>query len=178
MRKILCSIIGASVLLAFASSSTLRAQEQPSIPPEAIQQFRAMAQQNAAQAQTRANMRTVQIALEYYATETGGTYPKSILECKPFLDGGSKKIGGTGPDFPTNAFTGATNETPYAAGISSVAQIDKMRKMPPQFTAGKAGQIGYSLLDNGNTYAVIGTDANGNAIANKDGMTLVLSNHE
>lgn len=130
----------------------------------------------AKQAQTRGNMRTVQIALEYFALYSGGVYPKSILECRKYLTGNEKNFDPKTP-FPTNAFSGATNETPYAAGVTSLTQIDKMRSMPPQFTKGKAGQIGYSVLDNGQYYALIGTDSNGNAIADKNEKTMILSNH-
>jgi hypothetical protein len=101
-----------------------------------------------------------------------------VLECKPFLEGGDKKVGGKGGPFPTNPVTGATDETPYDAEVSSVNQIEKMRSMPPQITAGEPGRIGYSVFDNGNTYAIIGTDTNGNAIPGKSGKTLVLSNHD
>jgi len=83
MRK--CCAMILIVLLAVAGANQVLAQE--SIPPEVIEAFKEFARGKARQAQTRANMRTIQIAVESYATDSGGLYPKSILECRKYLSG-------------------------------------------------------------------------------------------
>jgi hypothetical protein len=169
-----------SLLLASIWVSKSNAQEgQTGIPPEVVQEFREFARMKAQQAQTLGNMRTIQIAVESYATDSGGTYPTNISEAAPYLPGGSNKIGGTAGSWPPNAFGGA-DTPPYNAKIVSLAQVQKMRKMPPQITPGKPGEVGYSVFNNNLNYAIIGTDGNGNALPNSNdpnkGMTIVLSN--
>lgn len=141
-----------------------------------IDNFRAWAGQKAFHAGMRANMRGLQIAVETYAMESMGVYPKSVTDVAPFLEGGSGKMNGKPGAFPTNPVSGVKNELPFDAEIKQPAQITKLTKIPPQYTNGKPGQIGYSMVSNGTSYAIIGTDKNGNAIPDENGMYLILSN--
>ncbi len=178
-RKSLLAATFSSLLCSLFFGSAIYAEEDvqaPSITDADREQFRQFAQMKAFHAQMRANMRTVQIAVESYATDSPMVYPKSVKDASPYLPGGSNKIGGKPGLFPTNPVTGVANEIPFTAPINSSAQIAKMIKLPPQYTTGKAGQIGYSVFNNNKSYVIVGTDMNGNAIPEKDGTYMILSN--
>ena len=58
--------------------------------------------------------------------------------------------------------------------ITPPAEIKTPRPPPPgSFTA---GDVGYSQCDAGNSYAIVGGDANGKSVTGVGGNTLVLSN--
>lgn len=144
-----------------------------------VSDLRAIHHRRAQVAGTRGNMRTIQIAVEEYCTDSGGVYPASFTAAMPYLTGGSRKIGGTPGTLPTNYITGVTEQPVFNANIKSRVQMAAMRKIPPQLSGGKPGQVGYSMFDNGQNYAIIGTDVDGNAIPRQsDGHTLVLSNDD
>jgi hypothetical protein len=177
MKHSIAEITAICLILGF-SSGCVRSEKQPSTTTPAdttdtVSRLRAM------QEDTRDNMRSWQVAVEMYAKDSGGTYPKSVRDCASYFPGGACKLGApSAPECTTNAITGVKNELPFDAGIRDTAQINKMRKMPPQITRGKPGQVGYSVLNDGLSYAIIGTDRNGNAIEDsKTGLTLVLSHN-
>ena len=133
------------------------------------------AQQKAKTAAVRGNMRTTQIASESYATDSGGAYGAAVTDIQPYYPGGENKIGGTAGQYPTNPVTGVGNETPGAAGLTTSANITTARSTAPASFLTK-GQHGYSQVDTGNSYAVMGSDANGNHVPGTNGKQLVLSN--
>lgn len=51
-------------------------------------------------AATKGTMRTVHIAVESYATDSGGTYPDHFQDVLPYLPGGATTIGGKAGKLP------------------------------------------------------------------------------
>lgn len=126
----------------------------------------------AKQAQLRGNMRTLQIAVESYATDAGGFYPRSIdFTTKTYYPGGQdrKKAGA-----PTeNPFTGKA-EWPVMGSIMdvSIARAGKPNPILP-------GVVEYSVILDGQrqpiSYAIRGGDANGMTYM-QNGKLFILSN--
>ena len=65
------------------------------------------AQDKAREASVKANMRTTQIAAESYATDSGGYYPSTVSDMKPYFPGGNSQKNGTYGNPPVNLFTNA-----------------------------------------------------------------------
>lgn len=123
----------------------------------------------------RANMRTVQLASEFYALEHDGLYPKEVDEIKLFMPGA--EFTKSAPEGPANPFT-AKKEWPSAGSIKDVTAARSAD--PPSIEPGK---IEYSCIDNGKAYAIVGGGHDGKALpatskGTKKGTdkTLVLSN--
>lgn len=138
------------------------------------------AEQKARTAAVRGNMRTVVIASEAYATDSGGTYATdcSGTGCGPYFPGGSNAIGGSLGYYPPNPITGGV-ATPASASLNTIAAITTQRTKnagATSFTGGK-GNISYDQADAGISYAVAGGDNMGNFVSGTNGMCLVLSNN-
>ena len=132
------------------------------------------AQGKAKTAAVKGNMRTVQIAAESYATDSGGSYNNAAL-WKNYLPGGTNSIGGTPGVAPNNPMTGAVGTLPPSAFADSAA-IKAARAKSADATAFASGESGYNAVDAGVSYAVTGGDANGKCVPGVGGFTLVLSN--
>ena len=132
------------------------------------------AQGKAKTAAVKGNMRTVQIAAESYATDSGGAYNNAAV-WKNYLPGGANAMVGTAGVAPNNPMTGAVGTLPASACADSAA-IKTARAAQASTTAFAAGESGYNSADAGVSYAVTGGDANGKSVPRVGGFTLVLSN--
>jgi len=141
-------------------------------------------QNKARDASVKANMRTVQIAAESYATDNGGTYPAGSPDgsnaFSSYFPGGNSG-GGTPGNAPVNPFD---NTATWPVDIA-IANIATERGLAPAAAAvtGKArGTIGYApgptatVGANVISYGIEGADFNGNALGGNGSGTLVLSN--
>jgi prepilin-type N-terminal cleavage/methylation domain-containing protein len=134
------------------------------------------AQAKAKAASVKGNMRTIQIASESYATDSGGAYAATCGtagDACDYLPGGSNSIATkTSGTFPLNPVTGVVSTAP----TGSVSNVQTARAGTPaagKVAAGNLGFDGASLQPT--SYAVTGGDANGVQISN-GAQTLVLSN--
>lgn len=132
------------------------------------------AQKKAKSAAVKGNERTVQIASEAFATDTGGTYAAAGANLSTYLPGGSNQQAGTAGTIPTNPVTGAVSKI-AAPGLSTSAKIQAQRTTPIA-KWGNAGDLGYDQADVGNSYAVTGGDADGNYTSAIGANCLVISN--
>lgn len=128
----------------------------------------------------RANMRTVQIAAESYATDTGGMYPTAMdTAFKSYFEGGDAKGTVEGKP-PVNPFTNKgewpvigkldwkQNDDPSASHDLPGASTDVIGK----------GVLEYSPQDPPTTYAIRGGDHSGHPIDNpQNSKMMVLSNY-
>jgi hypothetical protein len=133
------------------------------------------AQHKAREASVRANMRTVQIAAESYASDHGGKYPTEVDEnFKSYFPGGS--YGGsaaTAGKPPINPYD-YQKEWPVIGHVTDVAAS----RHDPSATLEK-GTIEYSPIGGppATTYAIRGGGGDGKVIGAHDpSMALVLSN--
>lgn len=134
------------------------------------------ASQKAKSAAVRGNMRTVQIASESYATDSGGAYcPNTSYQA--FLPGGSNSIGGSTGFLPVNPITGQTS-TVVDAGLATATAISNQRTQIATSSGSPAspGNLGYCVADTGQSYAVIGADVSGKYVSGAGGTCLILSN--
>jgi prepilin-type N-terminal cleavage/methylation domain-containing protein len=124
------------------------------------------AQKKAKLSSVKANMHSLQMAAESYATDSGGNYSGLAAGVAPYLPGGTNTIGGFSGTFPTNPMTGAPNESPATCNASSTASILLYRhsQAASNVGGGTAGQISYiGIADNLNatinsSYAIMGED--------------------
>lgn len=133
-------------------------------------------QQKARAAAVKGNMRTVQIASEAYATDSGGAYAAdcSAAGCGPYFPGGNNTIGGAAPaTFYVNPMTGANMGAPAAGGV---ANVTTQRGLAASTVAVAAGACTYDSLAGNQSYAVMGGDSNGKAVSATGGKCMVLSN--
>lgn len=143
------------------------------------------AQEKAKSAAVKGNMRTVQIASESYATDSGGSYAQDCGNaaagalaggCGPYFPGGSNTLAGALGTYPTNPISGAAGAAPAAGGFTLAT-----RNAVATATAIAAGTLTYDPIQNAGgtaniSYAVCGGDSNGKAVAGLQGKCLVLSN--
>ena len=134
------------------------------------------AQQKAKLSSVKANMHTVQLAAESYATDTGGVYG-TIADCKPYFPGGSSAIGGAAGKYPTNPFTNTADQTPDDAGLADSAAIQAARAAAPGSKAGTAGNTGYAKTGDDLSYGILGYDQAGKSVAGSGNKQMVLSNN-
>lgn len=134
------------------------------------------AQDKAREASVKANMRTVQIAAETYATDNSGTYPTSVgtpLESY-FPGGGSDGVTLGTAVGPVNPFTGTAGFPTGSTMSGTAALLRAGNPMPP---TGTMGQIYFLSASPPTTYGVTGCGKTGNPL---NGLTigtyLVLSN--
>ena len=133
------------------------------------------AQGKARTAAVKGNMRTVQIASESYATDSGGGYDAGTTY-QNYLPGGSNTIaGGTKGNIPSNPVTGLAGAI-AASGLTTAAGITAQRTTAIGAAPGTKGNCSYSQADAGNSYSVVGSDNNGNYCPGVGGNCLVLSN--
>jgi prepilin-type N-terminal cleavage/methylation domain-containing protein len=133
------------------------------------------AQQKAKTASVKGNMRTVQIASESYATDTGGVYCASGTgTIVNYLPGGTNTLGGSTGNLPVNPCTNAAT----AVAAASVTNVPTQRSTAPgTFGTGNVGYSQVTVSVTGDSYAIIGGDARGQTIGGGGpGTTLVLSN--
>jgi prepilin-type N-terminal cleavage/methylation domain-containing protein len=141
------------------------------------------AQLKAKAAAVKGNMRTVQIASESFATDSGGSYADgcgnaipvnaSSGGCGPYFPGGGSSLGGKIGNYPNNPCTGAIDATPGTT--SNIAD----RTSPATSITIAIGTVHYSPIKANSaniSYAVEGGDAMGNSVAGVGGNCLVLSN--
>jgi prepilin-type N-terminal cleavage/methylation domain-containing protein len=121
------------------------------------------------------NMHLLQVATEAYSTDAGGLYGADTTSIAPYLPGGASSLNGNAGAFPTNAFTGQANETPYVETITSSAQITTTRQIGDSPSPGDIGNVGYKPCDNQSSYCVTGTDISKNRVGGAN-TTLILSN--
>ncbi len=131
------------------------------------------AQGKAKTAAVRGCMRTTQIAAESSATDTGGIYG-ALKNIKPYYPGGDNKATGTPGTVPANPVTGTTND-PGTGGLAVATDITKLRTSAPGNFLTK-GEHSYDVVDAGNSYGTVGSDANGVHVSGTNGTVLVLSN--
>lgn len=132
------------------------------------------AQGKAKTAAVKGNMRTVQIASESYATDSGGAYANGT-GYQNYLPGGSNALTGSVGTIPTNPVTGGAS-TISDAGLATASAIQTRRAAAASGQTFSAGNLGYSVADSGNSYAVLGGDNGGKAVPGVGGNCLVLSN--
>ncbi|MBX9689372.1 MAG: prepilin-type N-terminal cleavage/methylation domain-containing protein [Candidatus Obscuribacterales bacterium] len=135
------------------------------------------AQKKAKAAAIKGNMRTIQIASESYATDQGGAYAANATGAfLNYLPGGSSTAtAGTAGNIPQNPVTGAAGVI-AAGGPGTTAAIQALRAAAVAAGVAGAGDTSYCQADAGNSYAVTGSDADGNYVGGVGGKTLVLSN--
>lgn len=123
-----------------------------------------------------ANMRTIQITSENYATDSGGAYSATPTGAfLNYLPGGSNNLLGAPGNLPLNPLTGTIIVVGDAA-LTTSAQIKTLRPLVPAAGTAAAGSVAYSQADSGSSYAVTGSDVDGIYISGPGGGTLVLSN--
>ena len=131
------------------------------------------AQVKAKSASIKGSMRTVQIAAECYATDSGGTYAGTCASgaAGNYLPGGTNTLGGTCPVGLSNPCASGTYFPP-SAGVT-VVQSQRTASGASTLSAGYAS---YDQISAGVTYAVCGSDPDKNWITGSGGKCLVLSN--
>lgn len=134
------------------------------------------AQKKAKAAAVKGNMRTVQIASESYATDSGGAYaPNATASLLNYLPGGSNTLSGTAGTMAVNPVDG-TNGKIAAGSTTTSAALATLRAATAAASGTAKGSQDYSEVDTGNSYAVTGSDADQIYISGVGGNTLVLSN--
>ena len=134
------------------------------------------AQDKAREASVKANMRTVQIAAETYATDNSGTYPTTVstpLESY-FPGGGSDGVTLGAAVGPVNPFTGTAAFPTTGTMAGTAAQL---RSGTPSAPTGTSGQIYFLSASPPTTYGVSGSGKTGNPLGGLSvGSFLILSN--
>jgi prepilin-type N-terminal cleavage/methylation domain-containing protein len=123
----------------------------------------------------KANMHTLQLASEAYATDTGGTYGTAAA-IQPYMPGGSSSIGGTAGSWPVNPFTNAVS-APTSTAFADTTAIQAARAAAPGALNGPFGDIGYGVTGDNLSYGVVGYDNAGRSLGGAGGKQLVLSNN-
>lgn len=118
----------------------------------------------------KGNERAIQIALEGYATDTGGVYPTHFRDSLPFFPGGSNRLGGQPGMLPVKDIEGIIDIGPMQPG-----QFDKWLRSHLHDTF-KAKQIIYCGLESGKGYAVALSDQKGKLVCGTEGSPTILSN--
>ena len=131
------------------------------------------AQDKAREASVKGNMRTAQIAAEAYAVDSAGSYPQGVDTAYESYFPGGQSDKQTSGNAPVNPFT-SNAEWPK---VGSVSDVQTARKTAPSSSIGSAGQIEYSSITNGTSYAIRGGNKKGVPLGGVSaGTTLVLSN--
>lgn len=133
------------------------------------------AQQKAKISAVKANMHTIQLGAESYATDTGGTYG-AATDIAPYMPGGSSAVGGTAGTWPTNPFSN-TSAAPETATFADAAAIQTSRAKATGSDTGTAGAVGYGATTDKLSYGVMGYDNAGKAVGGSGNKQMVLSNN-
>lgn len=134
------------------------------------------AQKKAKAAAVKGNCRTVQIAAESYATDSGGAYALDATGALlNYLPGGSNTMTGAAGTAPVNPVTGAAGAISKGT-LNTSALITAQRAKAVGAGTAAAGSQDYIQADAGNSYAISGSDPDGNYLAGVGGKCLVLSN--
>lgn len=133
------------------------------------------AQAKAKVSAVKANMHTIQLAAESYATDTGGNYGAAAA-ITPYLPGGSSNVGGTAGNWPVNPFSN-TSAAPAATAFADVAAIQAARAAAPGALSGTAGNAGYGVTGDALSYGIVGFDNAGKSVAGSGNKQMVLSNN-
>ena len=122
------------------------------------------------------NMRTVQVAAEAYATDSAGLYPANAAGTMlNYMPGGSCSMTGTAGYLPVNPVSNGTS-TIGDAGLATSKAIQTLRTQSSGAATNSAGNLSYSQADAGTSYAVTGSNVDGQYITGAQGKNLVLSN--
>lgn len=133
-------------------------------------------QKKARTASIKGGLRTIQIAAESYATDSGGSYPAHFHEMLPFFPGGGNLIGGAPGKLPNNVLP----KDVIDLGPLQRNQFDDWLKVHGSENF-KPGKIIFCGIRTGrhekcDGYAVVGVDESGHAIGGIGGKLLVFSN--
>lgn len=127
------------------------------------------------EAQLRTNQHFAQVAVESYAADHGNKYPVAIDDAvKSYFPGGMAD--GTTPagQGPLNPYS-KQREFPVVGTFA--VNVPAVRSQSPMATGGSKGQIVYVPIDEGRSYALLGTTDSGKALRGVDEKTTtVLSN--
>lgn len=127
-------------------------------------------------ASIRGQMRTIQIALESYATDFGGAYPKNIHELRNALNGYSG-----GSVWIQGYYIGSTNtapdgeQEPIKVVFSNIHDPKTFSKALTKSGVKTETQIIFCASGNG--YCFAATDISGHAVPGIGGEPLILSNY-
>lgn len=132
------------------------------------------AQQKAKISSVKANMHTVQLGVESYATDTGGTYGATAA-IQPYMPGGSASLGGTNGTWPVNPFTN-TSAAPVAQAFADTTAIQTARGNNVGTTGIAQGSVAYGVTGDNLSYGIMGGDNAGKAVGGSGGKEMVLSN--
>lgn len=124
-------------------------------------------------AQVKSNMHTAQVCAETIKTDLG-SYPAGPSDLYPYYPQGGNTPGGTSGNLAINPYTGSPDPM-YKESLASAADVVTMRATAPGAGPGSRGQVGYTSIDGGTSYAVCGLDNASKRIAVQAG-TMVLSN--
>jgi general secretion pathway protein G len=126
----------------------------------------------------KANMHTVQLAVESFATDAGGVYPDDGAALKSFMPGGNSSVSNpAGGVYPVNPFTNITQGNLPATGLADTAAIQAARLAAPGTNnAGAGGDACYQKTGDALSYSVLGMDDGGKSIAGAANKQMVLSN--
>jgi prepilin-type N-terminal cleavage/methylation domain-containing protein len=134
------------------------------------------AQKKAKLSSVKANMHTVQLGAESYATDTGGTYGVAA-SFQSFMPGGnSSATAPAGGTWPVDPFDN-TSHPPDDAGLADVAAVQAARLAAPGAKAGLAGNVAYSKTGDNLSYGILGYDDAGKSLAGAGNKQMVLSNN-
>jgi prepilin-type N-terminal cleavage/methylation domain-containing protein len=134
------------------------------------------AQTKAKLSSVKANMHTVQLGAESYATDTGGTYGDAA-QFQSFMPGGnSSATAGAGGTWPVNPFSN-TSVAQEDAGFTDVASIQTARAAAPGSKSGTAGAVAYAKTADQLSYGIVGYDNLGKSLAGSGNKQMVLSNN-
>jgi prepilin-type N-terminal cleavage/methylation domain-containing protein len=134
------------------------------------------AQKKAKLSSVKANMHTVQLGAESYATDTGGTYGDAPQFLSFMPGGNSSATAGAGGTWPVDPFDN-TSHAPDNAGLTDTAAIQAARLAAPGSSAGTAGNVGYSKTTDNLSYGIVGYDDLGKSLAGAGNKQMVLSNN-
>lgn len=123
------------------------------------------AQKKQRSAMIKGNMRTVQIAAESFATDTGGEYPWTLDGIRPYLPGGGNQQCGPPGTQPTNPVTGDSDSIFVTDALSTPEKIRAIensgRNALHLIPGAKPGQIIYSRAKDGSGYVLTYVEEDG-----------------
>ncbi len=132
------------------------------------------AQDKAREASVKANMRTVQIAAETYATDNSGSYPAQVdTAFESYFPGGTSDGKTAAIAGPINPFTGVA-AWPTGSTLTGTPAALRNPGPPP---SGSAGEIKFLAATPPTTYGITGCGKSGTPLGGlTSGTYLVLSN--
>lgn len=108
--------------------------------------------------QVKANMHTLQLAIESYATDTGGESPPHLKDVFPYLPGGENKLNGRAGTMPSDTLLIEIFENPVEIRKLKPSEFYN-RYVRPKATPGKIWVAAcFWPPDHPTTYCVTGND--------------------